>query len=81
MWSFNPVCVGRARLIENRLTCIHLDLNFKAKPPADYEYPAVNLVEAVTGIVDKLQNNSYANEYAWQADVFKTFMSARDGHL
>jgi hypothetical protein len=57
------------------------DLSFKSKPPADYEYPAVNLVEAVTGIVNNLNNKIYPNEYAWQADVFKTFMSARDGHL
>jgi len=57
------------------------DLSLKSKPPADYEYPAVDLVEAVTGIVHNLSNEAYPNEYSWQADIFKTFMSARDGHL
>jgi hypothetical protein len=57
------------------------DLSFKKAPPAGYPYPGVDLIEAVTKIVDKLHNNTYPNEYSWQMDVFKTFMSAKDGHL
>lgn len=58
-----------------------IDLAFKRNPPSAYEYPAVDLMEAVTKVVNNLKNKAYANEYAWQSDLFKTFMSARDGHL
>ena len=31
--------------------------------------------------MDKLQNDTYANEYAFQADLFRTFNLAHDGHF
>lgn len=58
-----------------------IDLSFKKAPPTGYPYPGVDLVGSVTKIVDNLKNNTYANEYSWQMDMFKTFMAAKDGHL
>ncbi|KUJ19611.1 uncharacterized protein LY89DRAFT_780523 [Mollisia scopiformis] len=57
------------------------DLSFKKAPPSGFPYSAVDLVGSVTRIVNNLKNNSYPNEYAWQMDMFKTFMSAKDGHF
>lgn len=57
------------------------DLSYKKAPPADYPYPAVDLVESVSRVVRNLENNTYPNELSWQTDLFKTFMAAKDGHL
>ncbi|CZR70138.1 uncharacterized protein PAC_20039 [Phialocephala subalpina] len=56
------------------------DLSYKKAPPAGFPYPAIDLQGQMTRIVNSLQNNSYPNEYAWQSDMFKTFMAAKDGH-
>ncbi|RDW57380.1 hypothetical protein BP5796_12830 [Coleophoma crateriformis] len=74
-------CARVSALVAPMLAANPNDLAFKKKPPADYEYPPVDLVDAVTKIVNNLTNKAYSNEYAWQMDVFKTFMSARDGHF
>lgn len=52
-----------------------IDLAFKANPPAGYPYPPVNLVDAITAVRDNLMNKKYENEFAWQSDLFKTFVS------
>jgi len=43
--------------------------------------PPVDIIGSLTRIVDNLTANVYPNEHAWQADTFKTFNSAKDGHL
>lgn len=57
------------------------DLSYKKNPPAGYQMRPVDVIESLTRIVDNLTNNVYPTEYAWQADTFRVFNTAKDGHL
>ena len=58
-------------------------MSYLKNPPAPPAYlePAVDIPAALQTVIDKLNNDTYANEYAFQADLFRTFNLAHDGHF
>lgn len=55
---------------------------FLKNPPSDYFYPAYDLFGELARIRASIENDEYANEYAWQADLYvSVFGNAHDGHL
>ncbi|KAI1212581.1 uncharacterized protein F4807DRAFT_341782 [Annulohypoxylon truncatum] len=58
------------------------DTAFKKNPPADYGYPPTDLWASIDEVEEALNADKYANEYAWQADLYvKLFGPAHDGHF
>lgn len=58
------------------------DSAYKADPPADYFYPAYNMFSNLATIRAKLENGSYAGEYEFQDELYRTvFGAAHDGHF
>lgn len=58
------------------------DTAFKKNPPADYGYPPTDLWASIDEVREGLAADKYANEYAWQADLYvKLFGPAHDGHF
>ncbi|KAI1460045.1 hypothetical protein F4805DRAFT_417912 [Annulohypoxylon moriforme] len=58
------------------------DTVFKKNPPADYGYPPTDLWASIDEVREALTADKYANEYAWQADLYvKLFGPAHDGHF
>lgn len=59
-----------------------VDSAYKADPPADYFYPAYNMFTNLATIRSKLGNGSYAGEYEFQDELYRTvFGAAHDGHF
>jgi hypothetical protein len=50
-------------------------------PPPAYLLPAVDIPSVINAVKQKIQNGTYANEYQFQADLFRTFNLAHDGHF
>ncbi|KAI0883788.1 uncharacterized protein GGS22DRAFT_166094 [Annulohypoxylon maeteangense] len=58
------------------------DTIFKKNPPADYGYPPTDIWASIDEVRENLVADEYANEYAWQADLYvKLFGPAHDGHF
>ncbi|KAH8664704.1 hypothetical protein BX600DRAFT_398784 [Xylariales sp. PMI_506] len=58
------------------------DSAYKADPPADYPYPAYDMFANLAAVKTKLENDTYANEYEFQADLYLTvFAPGHDGHF
>jgi hypothetical protein len=58
------------------------DAAYKADPPSDYFYPPYDMFAALEQVKDKLTNDSYANEYEFQEDLYVTvFGQGHDGHF
>ncbi|KAI1101282.1 hypothetical protein F4804DRAFT_14560 [Jackrogersella minutella] len=58
------------------------DTIFKKNPPADYFYPPTDLWATIADVKADITADKYANEYAWQADLYKRlFGPAHDGHF
>ncbi|KAI1087933.1 hypothetical protein F5B19DRAFT_496899 [Rostrohypoxylon terebratum] len=58
------------------------DTAFKKNPPADYGYPPTDLWASIDEVREGITADKYANEYAWQADLYvKLFGPAHDGHF
>ena len=60
---------------------ISKDTSYLKAPPSGYLEPAVDLPAVFGAIESKLKNGSYSNEYQYQADLFRTFNLAKDGHF
>ena len=60
---------------------LYADPNYLKAPPADYPEPAFDLPASFQAIQSKLVDGSYTNEYKFQADLFRTFNAAHDGHF
>lgn len=59
-----------------------VDSAYKADPPADYSYPAYNMFTNLATIRSKLSNGSYAGEYEFQDELYRTvFGAGHDGHF
>ena len=58
-----------------------LDTSYLKAPPSGYLEPAVDLPAVFDAIQAKLNNGSYSNEYQFEADLFRTFNLAKDGHF
>jgi hypothetical protein len=60
----------------------HSTLAFLKKPPADYFFLSHDVFAALNVIKEKLEADSYGNEYDWQEDLFtKVFSPAHDGNF
>lgn len=58
------------------------DPAYKADPPADYYYPGYDMFAALAKVRSNLVADKYANEYAFQSDLYQTvFGPAHDGHF
>ncbi|KAI1635526.1 peptidase s41 family protein [Biscogniauxia mediterranea] len=58
------------------------DTVFKKNPPADYYYPPHDIWAAINAVKADITADKYANEYEWQADLYKkVFGPAHDGHF
>jgi hypothetical protein len=57
-----------------------LDSAFLKDPPPTYFYPPFDLFAKLASVKANLQNNFYANEYEFQADLYQVFAPAHDGH-
>ncbi|KAI1766730.1 hypothetical protein GGR53DRAFT_187477 [Hypoxylon sp. FL1150] len=58
------------------------DTVFKKNPPADYFYPPTDLWATIEEVKADIAADKYANEYEWQADLYKRlFGPAHDGHF
>lgn len=56
-------------------------IGFLKNPPHGYLFPGVDLPNALAGIEEKVRNDSYSNEYDFQADLLELVTSVRDGHF
>ncbi|KAI5922337.1 peptidase s41 family protein [Camillea tinctor] len=58
------------------------DTVFKKNPPAGYYYPPHDIWAAINAVKADITADKYANEYEWQADLYKkVFGPAHDGHF
>ncbi|KAI1366661.1 hypothetical protein F5Y08DRAFT_300699, partial [Xylaria arbuscula] len=58
------------------------DTIFKKNPPAEYFYPPHDIWGVLDQIEADITADKYANEYAWQQDLYtKLFGPAHDGHF
>lgn len=57
------------------------DLNYKKDPPADYYYPAIDVLGLLQQIRGKVEGDEYVNEYSFQVDLYKPFAQSHDAHL
>lgn len=56
-------------------------MSYLKNPPSSYLEPAVDIWAELSKVYDKVKNHSYAGEYDFQADLFRTFNLAHDGHF
>ncbi|SZF00983.1 unnamed protein product [Blumeria hordei] len=57
------------------------DLVWKKDPPADYDFPAHDVIASLAMIRDNLVSNRYVNEYEFQGDLYQVFAQGHDGHF
>lgn len=50
-------------------------------PPADYFYPAFDVLGKLASVKSNLKRGVYANEYKFQQDLYQVFVPAHDGHF
>lgn len=57
------------------------DAAYKADPPQDYFYPGYDMFANLAKVKSNLQAGKYANEYAFQSDLYNTVVGpGHDGH-
>lgn len=64
-----------------RYLAFQTDLNYKKDPPAGYYYPAIDVLNLLQQIRDKVEDDEYVNEYSFQVDLYKPFSQSHDAHL
>ncbi|KAH8802632.1 peptidase s41 family protein [Xylogone sp. PMI_703] len=57
------------------------DLAYLKDPPSTYFYPPHDVLGKLATIRANLVADKYANEYAFQADLYQVFAPAHDGHF
>ena len=57
------------------------DVSYLKNPPSGYLEPAVDVWGSLNVILTNIGSGTYANEYEFQADLFRTFNLAKDGHF
>ncbi|TVY18750.1 Peptidase S41 family protein ustP [Lachnellula arida] len=57
------------------------DSAYKKDPPPDYFYPPIDIFGYLASVKANLENNTYANEYEFQEDLYNVFAKAHDGHF
>lgn len=60
---------------------IILDIADLKDPPSTYFYPPFDIFAKHASIKNNLKKGVYANEYAFQKDLFQLFAPAHDGHF
>lgn len=56
-------------------------LAYLSDPPEDYPQPAVDIFASLQGLIRNVTTGVYAGEYDFQTDLYRLFLSARDGHF
>jgi hypothetical protein len=57
------------------------DTSYLKNPPAGYLEPAVDIWAELDKVYNNVQADAYDGEYEFQADLFKAFNLAHDGHF
>ena len=57
------------------------DLVYLKNPPAGYLEPSVDVWAELDRVLSSIKTGGYRNEYEFQADLFRTFNLAHDGHF
>lgn len=57
------------------------DLSYLKNPPPGYLMPAVDVKAELKRILKNIDQGKYANEHAFQMDLFQIFQSVHDGHF
>ncbi|KAB8231134.1 hypothetical protein ETB97_008484 [Aspergillus alliaceus] len=57
------------------------DTSYIKNPPSAYLEPAVDIWAELDKVNDKVKSDAYKGEYDFQADLFKAFNLAHDGHF
>ncbi|KAI0470050.1 hypothetical protein GGR56DRAFT_668271 [Xylariaceae sp. FL0804] len=57
------------------------DTNYLKDPPPTYLEPAVDVYAELAQVRSKIANGTYDTEYEFQADIFRVFNLAHDGHF
>ncbi|KJK63227.1 Peptidase family S41 [Aspergillus parasiticus SU-1] len=57
------------------------DTSYIKDPPSAYLEPAVDIWAELNKVYDNIKSDKYAGEYEFQADLFKAFNLAHDGHF
>ncbi|KAE8354716.1 hypothetical protein BDV28DRAFT_155975 [Aspergillus coremiiformis] len=57
------------------------DTSYLKNPPPGYLEPAVDIWGELNQVIDNLKSDVYAGEYEFQADLFRVFNLAHDGHF
>ncbi|KAI1339844.1 hypothetical protein F5Y15DRAFT_382300 [Xylariaceae sp. FL0016] len=57
------------------------DTNYLKDPPPAYLEPAVDVFAELSQVRSKIANGTYSSEYNFQADIFRVFNLAHDGHF
>lgn len=54
---------------------------YKRDPPSGYQEPAADIRAQFQEVLSNISSGAYATEYAFQANLVRTFNSAHDGHF
>ncbi|POS88014.1 hypothetical protein EPUL_000389 [Erysiphe pulchra] len=57
------------------------DLSYLKNPPPGYLMPAVDVKAELNRVLKNIIQGKYANEHAFQMDLFQVFQSVHDGHF
>ncbi|KAE8146592.1 hypothetical protein BDV25DRAFT_162185 [Aspergillus avenaceus] len=57
------------------------DTSYLKNPPTGYLEPAVDIWAELNQVHDNIKSDIYGNEYDFQADLFRVFNLAHDGHF
>ena len=60
---------------------ITVDISYVKNPPKGYLMPAVDIWGNFQKILSNIESGVYANEHAFQADLFASFNAVHDGHF
>nr|KAK5438950.1 hypothetical protein LTR18_008385 [Exophiala xenobiotica] len=56
-------------------------LDYLADPPPDWPHPPVDIKARIQTLIDDVSCGKYTAEYAFQAALYRIFLSAHDGHF
>ncbi|EXJ87946.1 hypothetical protein A1O1_04873 [Capronia coronata CBS 617.96] len=56
-------------------------LAYLANSPDDYQYPAIDILASLHNLTRRVTTGGYAGEYEFQTDLYRLFLTARDGHF
>ncbi|KAF1946298.1 peptidase S41 family protein [Clathrospora elynae] len=78
---FNPAVATRFIKYWNETIQFHSTLAYLKNPPEGYQQPAVDVVAELERIQQRVDANSYANQYDFETDVQLLVYAMHDGHV